>query len=141
MSDAAGERALLQRLAAGAVSGDVLAREAGLTRAAVWKRIDALRAAGIAIAAAPGRGYRLEQPLDLLQAGNWALAEQAFGNFVQTYPDDSRVPTASYWLGETYLFRKDYQTAASVFARSATGPTCSPARAFRGGCSERRACW
>ena len=43
MSDPASERALLQRLAAGPVSGDVLAREAGLTRAAVWKRIDALR--------------------------------------------------------------------------------------------------
>jgi len=58
------------------------------------------------------------QALDLLQAGNWALAEQAFSNFVQTYPDDSRVPTAAYWLGETYLFRKDYPTAASVFARN-----------------------
>lgn len=66
MSDPASERALLQRLAAGPVSGDVLAREAGLTRAAVWKRIDALRDAGIAVDAAPGRGYRLEQPLDLL---------------------------------------------------------------------------
>ena len=35
MSDPASERALLQRLAAGPVSGDVLAREAGLTRAAL----------------------------------------------------------------------------------------------------------
>lgn len=68
MSEPAAERALLQRLAAGPVGGDVLAREAGLTRAAVWKRIDALRAAGIAISAAPGRGYRLEQPVDLLDA-------------------------------------------------------------------------
>ena len=68
MSEANPERALLQRLAAGPVSGDVLAREAGLTRAAVWKRIAALRDAGIAIAASPGRGYRLEQPLDLLDA-------------------------------------------------------------------------
>jgi len=66
VSDPASERALLQRLAAGPVSGDVLAREAGLTRAAVWKRIDALRDAGIAVDAAPGRGYRLQQPLDLL---------------------------------------------------------------------------
>lgn len=66
MSDARGERALLQRLAGGPVSGDVLAGEAGLTRAAVWKRIEALRDAGIAIEAAPGRGYRLAQPLDLL---------------------------------------------------------------------------
>lgn len=68
MSDPASERALLQRLAAGPVGGDVLAREAGLTRAAVWKRIAALRDAGIPIAASPGRGYQLEQPLDLLDA-------------------------------------------------------------------------
>ena len=33
-------------------------------------------------------------------------------------PDDARAPTASYWLGETYFFRKDYPTAASVFARN-----------------------
>lgn len=69
MSEPGHERCLLQRLADGPVGGDVLAREAGLTRAAVWKRIDALRDAGIAIAAAPGHGYRLEQPLDLLDAG------------------------------------------------------------------------
>lgn len=68
MSEANHERALLQRLAAGPVGGDTLAREAGLTRAAVWKRIDALREAGIAIDASPGRGYRLAQPLDLLDA-------------------------------------------------------------------------
>ena len=66
--DAHHERDLLQRLANGPVGGDTLAREAGLTRAAVWKRIDGLREAGIAIVAAPGRGYRLEQPLDLLDA-------------------------------------------------------------------------
>ena len=66
MSDPASERTLLQRLAAGPVGGDLLARDAGLTRAAVWKRIDALRDAGVAIAASPGRGYQLEQPLDLL---------------------------------------------------------------------------
>jgi len=68
VSDPASERALLQRLAAGPVSGDVLAREAGLTRAAVWKRIDALRDAGIVVDVVPRRGYRLQQPLDLLDA-------------------------------------------------------------------------
>ncbi len=68
MSEHAHERQLLQRLAAGAVSGDLLAREAGLTRAAVWKRIEGLRDAGIPITAVPGRGYRLEMPLDLLDA-------------------------------------------------------------------------
>ena len=65
---AAAEQALLLRLARGPVSGDVLAREAGLTRAAMWKRIEALRAAGVAVAARPGRGYALEAPVDLLDA-------------------------------------------------------------------------
>lgn len=60
------ERALLLRLAQGEVSGDVLAQEAGLTRAAVWKRIAALREAGIRIDAVPGRGYTLRHPLELL---------------------------------------------------------------------------
>jgi BirA family biotin operon repressor/biotin-[acetyl-CoA-carboxylase] ligase len=68
MSDPGLERALLQRLAQGPVSGDVLAREAGQTRAAVWKRIDALRHAGVAIHASPGRGYQLDHAPDLLEA-------------------------------------------------------------------------
>lgn len=60
------ERALLQRLAEGPLSGDRLAAELGLTRAAVWKRIDALRQAGVEIDAQPGQGYALARPLDLL---------------------------------------------------------------------------
>jgi BirA family biotin operon repressor/biotin-[acetyl-CoA-carboxylase] ligase len=62
------DRELLARLAAGPVSGDALARAAGLTRAAVWKRIEALRAAGVEIDAQPGRGYALRHPLELLDA-------------------------------------------------------------------------
>ena len=62
------ERALLERLQAGPVPGDALAQACGLTRAAVWKRIEALRAAGVAIEARPGRGYALARPLDLLDA-------------------------------------------------------------------------
>lgn len=60
------ERELLARLAAGPASGAELAREAGQTRAAVWKHIEALRAAGVGIAVLPGRGYALERPLALL---------------------------------------------------------------------------
>ena len=62
------DRALLQRLAAGPVSGDALARESGLTRAAVWKRIEALREAGVAVDARAGRGYALAAPVELLDA-------------------------------------------------------------------------
>lgn len=62
------DRALLQHLIAGPATGDALASAAGQTRAAVWKRIEALREAGVAIEAKPGRGYALSQPLDLLDA-------------------------------------------------------------------------
>ncbi|MFT3754681.1 MAG: bifunctional biotin--[acetyl-CoA-carboxylase] ligase/biotin operon repressor BirA [Pseudoxanthomonas sp.] len=63
-----GERELLQRLQAGPATGDALAAASGLTRAAIWKRIEALRQAGIGIDAQPGRGYALAQPLDWLDA-------------------------------------------------------------------------
>ena len=62
-----GEREILQRLIAGPVSGDALAHEAGLTRAAMWKRVQALREAGVEIDAQAGRGYALRHPIELLQ--------------------------------------------------------------------------
>lgn len=62
------DRALLERLMVGAASGDSLARDTGLTRAAVWKRIQALRAAGVDIQARSGHGYRLACPMQLLDS-------------------------------------------------------------------------
>lgn len=79
------DRDLLARLAEGPASGDSLAREAGTSRAAIWKRIEALRAAGVGIAARAGSGYALERPLDLLDA---AAIEAAM-------PADARAELAS----------------------------------------------
>lgn len=62
------ERDLLVRLIHGPASGAELARASGQTRAALWKRIHALRGAGVAITAQPGRGYALQQLLELLDA-------------------------------------------------------------------------
>jgi BirA family biotin operon repressor/biotin-[acetyl-CoA-carboxylase] ligase len=62
------DRDLLLRLADAPATGEALARAGGLTRAAVWKRIDGLRAAGVSIDARPGQGYALREPLDLLDA-------------------------------------------------------------------------
>ncbi len=54
----------------GVVSGAQLARQAGVTRAAVWKQIEVLRGRGVPIEAAPGRaGYRLPWPLQMLDEG------------------------------------------------------------------------
>ncbi len=47
-------------------SGQDLARQAGVSRTAVWKHIRGLRQRGLDIFAVSGRGYRLAEPLDLL---------------------------------------------------------------------------
>lgn len=49
-------------------SGEELAKTLGLTRAAVWKQLRQLADWGIALEARPGRGYRLAERLDLLDA-------------------------------------------------------------------------
>jgi BirA family transcriptional regulator, biotin operon repressor / biotin---[acetyl-CoA-carboxylase] ligase len=62
-------RDLLEALAGGdAVSGATLARTAGVTRAAVWKQIEALRLKGVPVEAKVGGGYRLPWPTELLDA-------------------------------------------------------------------------
>jgi tol-pal system protein YbgF len=104
---------------AGASSGEPSGVAAGQTAAALPAppRQPTLPAPGEPAAAAPAEGG-YERGLDLLQAGRWADAETAFTGFVQASPDDPRAPMASYWLAETYYFRKDYPTAAAVFARN-----------------------
>lgn len=67
MEAAVDDRQLLAKLAAGPLSGDALARELGQTRAAIWKRIQGLRSAGVVIEGRAGGGYTLCQGLDLLE--------------------------------------------------------------------------
>jgi BirA family biotin operon repressor/biotin-[acetyl-CoA-carboxylase] ligase len=58
---------LLAVLADGRVhSGEEIARAFGVTRAAIWKHIAKLADWGLAVDAAPGAGYRLSRPLELL---------------------------------------------------------------------------
>lgn len=52
----------------GAVSGTELAERLGVSRAAVWARIEELRALGYDIEAGPHRGYRLVSAPDVLHA-------------------------------------------------------------------------
>ena len=64
-----GLAAVLDALAAGTrVSGSVLAGRLGVSRAAVWKHVQRLRALGLAIEAGAGRGYRLAAPFERLDA-------------------------------------------------------------------------
>jgi len=49
-------------------SGERLAKELKVSRAAVWKGVERLRALGLEVQALPRRGYRLSNPVELLDA-------------------------------------------------------------------------
>ena len=53
------------------VSGEAMSRTLGISRAAVWKAIEALRQEGYEIQSATKRGYRLGVPLTGSGRGNW----------------------------------------------------------------------
>jgi BirA family biotin operon repressor/biotin-[acetyl-CoA-carboxylase] ligase len=59
--------ALLVLLADGRLhSGEWLAKELRVSRAAVWKGVERLRGLGVAVLALPRRGYRLPEPVEML---------------------------------------------------------------------------
>jgi BirA family biotin operon repressor/biotin-[acetyl-CoA-carboxylase] ligase len=61
--------ALVAALASGEEwSGSALAATLGVTRAAIWKQIEQLRALGLDVHAVAGRGYRLPAPIEWLDA-------------------------------------------------------------------------
>ena len=65
-----GARALVALLQDGELhSGAVLAKQLGVTRAAIWKLAGALRDLGVGLESVPRRGYRLSRPVELLELG------------------------------------------------------------------------
>lgn len=62
---------------------------------------------------APGEMYDLAY--NYLLAGDYGLAEQAFRQYSQTYPNASDAPDAQYWLGESLFQQQKYTDAAEVF--------------------------
>ena len=58
--------ALLLREKGHFISGEAVSAELGITRAAIWKSISALRAQGYEIDAVTGRGYCLKSLPDTL---------------------------------------------------------------------------
>ncbi|MEQ8640200.1 MAG: tol-pal system protein YbgF [Alphaproteobacteria bacterium] len=51
----------------------------------------------------------------LLLAQDFAAAEIAMRQFVETHPTDDLAAAAQYWLGETYYVRSDFENAALAF--------------------------
>lgn len=60
--------AMLETHRAQDISGEQMAQELGVSRAAVWKAINSLKAQGYPISATTNRGYRLGEHSDLLSA-------------------------------------------------------------------------
>lgn len=52
-------------------SGEGMSRTLGVSRAAVWKAVEALRQEGYVISSAPHRGYRLRTLRTCSRPGNW----------------------------------------------------------------------
>jgi tol-pal system protein YbgF len=48
-------------------------------------------------------------------AGDYALAEQVFQDYVANNPDDPRTPDAMFWLGEAQYSQGRYQESAKTF--------------------------
>jgi tol-pal system protein YbgF len=55
---------------------------------------------------------------DLMRQTKYDEAEKALSTFVDEYPDHPLAGNASYWLGEAYYVRKDYNNAALTFAQT-----------------------
>jgi tol-pal system protein YbgF len=51
---------------------------------------------------------------------DYALAEQAFGDFVRKYPNERLLPDAQYWLGESQFQQQRYRDAAESFLAVST---------------------
>ena len=52
------------------LSGEAMSRQLGVSRAAVWKAIEALRQEGYVISSAPNRGYCLQSAPDRVREGD-----------------------------------------------------------------------
>lgn len=81
-------------------SGETLARSLGITRAAVWKKVHALEKLGLSVFRVPGKGYRLADPLQLLEPESIAEAlSPAVRDRLKGITVLDSVDSTNTWLG------------------------------------------
>lgn len=109
---------LLLRRKGEPVSGESLADNFGVTRAAVWKAIEALRQEGYEVKSLPGRGYGLHAPKNTLRQAEVAalLSGGRFGGRCRVFDEiDSTNREAARWAEtggeEGSLVAAKFQTA------------------------------
>jgi tol-pal system protein YbgF len=61
----------------------------------------------------PKQAY--ERAYGFLLQQNYGAAQAGFTDFLKSYPRDSLVPNALYWLGETHYVQRNYADAAEAF--------------------------
>jgi tol-pal system protein YbgF len=61
-----------------------------------------------------------------IQRKDYALAENAFRDFMRRYPSDRMAPDAQFWLGESLFQRQRYRDAAESFLAVSTKFETSP---------------
>ena len=58
-----------------------------------------------------------QSAFELLKAGRYEDAAEAFHRFIARYPAGSYADNAQYWLGETYYITRDFESAVREFER------------------------
>ncbi|MEE8119844.1 MAG: biotin--[acetyl-CoA-carboxylase] ligase [Gammaproteobacteria bacterium] len=92
---------LINKLADGRFhSGQVLAQEMGVTRAAIWKQVRALADIGLDVFKVPGKGYRLSQPLELLDLEKIKAAAGNAANSISYWAVETEVDSTNALLRE-----------------------------------------
>ena len=111
-------RQLIERLADGQWhSGEFLANTLGVSRAAVWKRLQTLRELGLELEAIRGKGYRLAHALELLDAQRITAAVKASaGQFAPTVEVFSQIDSTN-----AYLMHSDAAPAVAFAEHQSAG--------------------
>ncbi|MFA5142926.1 MAG: biotin--[acetyl-CoA-carboxylase] ligase [Candidatus Omnitrophota bacterium] len=87
------------------ISGEELCKRAGVSRAAIWKHIEALREEGYGIEASPHLGYRLLTVPDRLIPSEikWRLKTKLLGKAIISYKKVGSTNDSAYELAEKGL--------------------------------------
>ncbi len=84
-------------------SGEQLGERLGVSRAAVWKQLRKLEALGIAMEAVKGQGYRLAEPLELLNGAHIVagLSRESRGRLARLFVEET-LPSSNAFLRERF---------------------------------------
>lgn len=94
-------------------SGSELGERLGISRAAVWKRVQRLEAVGLALESVKGKGYRLAQPLELINPDvlSATLAGKADLHYLWVTESTNSDALAAAGGDHPQLFVAEYQSA------------------------------